>query len=132
MKFNKNFWIVLLIVFVLSMFIKPAVCPMILGSLAFYISTVSIIFLEGIQKKGIECIGNILEYQSDSDGDKTPLIEFTTLKGELIKEKPFVYGSTDLGKIKSYNSMIDQPVSILYDPDDPKNLLLPVTRTLII
>ena len=124
MTFIKNYWIAFVIVFGISMFIKPTLCVFMLGGLAFYFGVASIIFLKNIQKKGIECMGNILEYQSDNDGYKTPLIEFTTLRGELIKEQPFVYASTDLSKIRSYKSMINQPVSILYDPDNPKKFVL--------
>jgi hypothetical protein len=95
-----------------------------LGSLVVYLGIKAIVFLKKIQKKGIACTGRILEYQSDNDGHKTPFIEFTTLTGELIKEQPSVYATTDLSIIRSYKNMINQPVSVLYDPDDPKKFVL--------
>ena len=120
----KKYWIVIVIIFALSMFIKPALCFLILGSIISYICIEAVLFLKNIEKKGVECTGNIIEYQSDSDGHKTPLIEFTTMTGELIKEQPYVYASTDLSKIRTYKNLINQSVSILYDPDNPKKFVL--------
>ncbi len=46
------------------------------------------------------------------------------MTGEIIREKPFVYASTDISKIRSYSNSIDTSVPILYDPDDPKKFVL--------
>src|ERR1700722_11675215 len=108
MTFIKKYWIAIVIVFALSMLIKPALCFLIIGLLAIYVGIEAIIFQNSIREKGIMCTGNILEYQRDNYGYKTPLIEFTTLAGERIKEQPFVYSSTDLSKIRSYKNMINQ------------------------
>ena len=124
MNFIKKYWIVIVGIFGLSVFIKPALCFLILGLLLSYLGFEAIKFLKSITKKGIDCIGNIIEYQSDSDGHKTPLIEFTTMTGDLIREKPHIYASTDLSKIRSYKNLINQSVPILYDPDDPKKFIL--------
>ena len=120
----KKYWIAIVVAFGLCMFIKPALCPLILGTLISYMGFKAVIFLNKISKTGIEWTGNIVEYQSDSDGHKTPLIEFTTMTGDIIKEQPIVYASTDLSKIRSYSNFINQPVPILYDPDDPKKFVL--------
>lgn len=106
------------------MFIKPALCPLILGTIVSYMGFASVIFLKRITRTGISWTGNIVEYQSDNDGHKTPVIEFTTMTGDFVKEQPFVYASTDLSKIRTYKNSIDQPVPILYDPDDPKKFVL--------
>jgi hypothetical protein len=106
------------------MFIKPAFCFLILGTLISYLGFSAILFLKKVAKKGIGWTGNIIEYQSDSDGHKTPLIEFTTLSGDIIREKPFIYASTDLSKIRTYKNLIDESVPILYDPDEPKKFVL--------
>src|SRR3712207_3395557 len=124
MDLIKKYWIVIVATFGLCMFIKPALCFLILGALVSYIGFAAVIFLKKITRVGVDWTGNIIEYQSDSDGHKTPLIEFTTLTGDLIREKPFVYASTDLSKIRTYNKFIDQSVPILYDPDDPKRFVL--------
>ncbi len=84
----------------------------------------AIIFLKNIAKKGIKWTGNIIEHHSDSDGHKTPLIEFTTMTGELIREKPYVYASTDLSKIRTYKNSINHSVPILYDPERPEKFVL--------
>ena len=128
MNFIKKYSIIIVIIFGLSMFIKPALCFLILGSLVSYVGFEAIGFLRKIAKKGIDWTGNIIEYQSDSDGYKTPLIEFTTMAGDLVREKPFVYGSTDLSKLKTYKNSINQSVPILYDPDNPKRFVLTKDR----
>ena len=122
-QIRKN-WTIILIAFTFFMFIKPALCFFIVGSLAFYMGTIAIRFLKKIQDKGVECTGKILSFQSDDEGYKTPVLEFTTSEGELINEKPFAYASTDISKVRSYKNMIDKQVSILYDPDDPKKFVL--------
>jgi hypothetical protein len=124
MEIIKKYWIAIVVVFGLCMFIKPALCALIIGTLISYMGFAAVIFLKRISKTGIEWTGNIVEYKSDSDGHKTPLIEFTTMTGEYIKEQPIVYASTDLSKIRSYSNFINQPVPILYDPDDPKKFVL--------
>ena len=128
MKFNKTYSILFVIAFALSMFIKPALCFLLLGSLAFYMGIASIIYLKKIKEKGITSTGRILSYESDSDGYKTPIIEFTLPSGELVTEKPVIYGSTDLSKIRSYKKKINQEITIVCDPDDPKKFVLSEER----
>ena len=113
-----------MLTFGICLFIKPALSFLILGTLITYIVFDAIIFLKKVAKEGIAWTGNIIEYQSISDGHKTPIIEFTTMTGDLIREKPFVYTSTDLSKIRTYKNLIDHTVPILYDPDDPKKFVL--------
>ena len=113
-----------MVTFGICAFIKPALCFLILGTLISYFGFASVLFLMKIAKTGIEWKGNIIEYQTDNDGHKTPLIEFKTMAGEIIREKPFIYSSTDLSKIRTYKSFIDQSVPILYDKDDPKRFIL--------
>jgi hypothetical protein len=124
MDLIKKYWIAIVVAFGISMFIKPALCFLILGILISYAGFEAVIFLKKISKIGIDWTGNIIEYQSDNDGYKTPLIEFTTVTGDIIREKPVVYASTDLSKVKTYSNSINQTVSILYDPDDPKKFVL--------
>ena len=77
MELIKKFWIAIVVTFVICMFIKPALCFLILATLISYSGFASVVFLKKITKTGIDWTGNIIEYQSDSDGHKTPLIEFT-------------------------------------------------------
>lgn len=124
MDLIKKYWIAIVVTFGICMFIKPALCFLILGTIISYAGFASVTFLKKIKRSGIDWTGNIVEYQSDSDGHKTPLIEFTTMTGDIIREKPFVYDSTDLSKIRSYSKSINTSVPILYDPDDPKKFVL--------
>lgn len=124
MELIKKYWIAIVVTFGLCMFIKPALCFLILGTFISYMGFAAVIFLKKISKTGIDWTGNIIEYQADTDGHKTPLIEFTTMTGDIIREKPIVYASTDLSKIRTYSNFINQPVQILYDPDDPKKFVL--------
>jgi len=124
MNFIKKYWIAIVVTFGICMFIKPALCFLILGTLVSYVAFEALKFLSTIKKRGVEWTGNIIEYQSDSDGYKSPLIEFTTITGDVIREKPYVYASTDLSKIRTYNNSINQSVPILYDPDNPRKFVL--------
>ena len=124
MDFVKRYGKVIVLTFVLCMLIKPALCFLIIGTLGAYIGLDAVIFLKKITKTGIDWTGSIIEYQSDSDGHKTPTIEFKTITGDIVKEQPFIYTSTDLSKIRSFRKSIGQSVSILYDPDDPKKFIL--------
>ena len=124
MELIKKYWIAIVVTFGICLFVKPALCFLILGAIISYAGFASVAFLKKIKHSGVDWTGKIVEYQSDSDGHKTPLIEFTTMTGDFVKEKPFVYASTDLSKIRTYSKFIDQTVPILYDPDDPKKFVL--------
>ena len=124
MKNITKYWLYICISFIIAMFVKPILCALILGSLFFYIGIVTINFLRRISKSGIQSTGTILSYESDDEGYKTPIVEFTTLTGEKIAEKPSVYASSDLSKIRTYNNLINQNIIILYDPENPKQFVI--------
>ena len=124
MNFIKKYAVLIVIAFVICIFIKPALCFLILGSLVSCVGFATIIFLQKIKKRGTHWTGKIVEYQSDSDGYKIPLIEFTTITGEVVRAKPFVYASTDLSKFRTYSKFVDQTVPIVYDPDNPQRFVL--------
>lgn len=124
MRNIEKYWLYIFITFVIAMIIKPIFCGLILGSLFFYIGIMTILFLRKIHRSGVECTGTILSFESDNEGYKTPIVEFTTLTGEKILEKPFIYASSDLSKIRTYKDIINQSVIILYDPDNPKQFVL--------
>ena len=105
-------------------FIKPALCFLILGGVILYFAIASIRLQKKISIRGIECTGRILSFETDSDGDKTPLIEFTPIGGTMITAKPYIYTSTDFGKIRSYDHLIGSEVLVRYDPDDPRKFAL--------
>jgi len=44
--------------------------------------------------------------------------------GAIIEGQPYVYTSTDLSKIRSYKSLLDQSVAVLYDREDPKKFVI--------
>jgi hypothetical protein len=124
MNFIKKYWVVIFIVFFISMLIKPAFCFFIIGALLFYVSFDALVFLKEIQQKGIETSGRVLSFQTDRNGHKTPIVEFTPIGRRVITGKPFIYSSTDLSKLRSYKKNIDKDVLILYHPDDPKKFVL--------
>lgn len=89
MNFIKRYSIIIIILFVFCMFFKPMVCFFIVGSLVFSYGIESLLFLNYITKSGIESIGKIKSYESDDEGYKTPIIEFTTLEEQRISAKPY-------------------------------------------
>ena len=120
----KNYWKAIVIIFVLSMLIKPALCFLILGILFSLFGILSITFLVRIYKIGLCAKGKVTEFETDGDNDIMPVIEYTTLIGEIIKEKPYIYTSTDLSNILKNESSINQTIMIIYDPNDPKKFVL--------
>lgn len=124
MDYIKKYAVWITIAFGLAALIKPELCFLILGSLALYFGISTKKFLRAIKRNGIECAGTILEFTSDSDGYKTPSIEFTTNSGEHITGQPSFYTTSDLSKLRSYENLLYQPVSVMYDPNDPKKFIL--------
>lgn len=105
-------------------FINIAYGFLLLGLIVFFFSVEAYAFNEKIRKIGIERSGKIIEYESDHEGFKTPVIEFETKNHELIIAKPYFYASTDLSRIRTYKNDINKPVIILYDPENPKKFVL--------
>jgi Protein of unknown function (DUF3592) len=116
--------IVIAIAFFLALVIKPALCFLFFGSMGLYLGFKSVRFLTKLRRKGIECTGTILAYNSDEEGFKTPLVEFFPADGSKIASEPYIYASSDLSKFRSFKDKINQPVTIVYDPDDPKKFIL--------
>ncbi len=120
----KKYLIFILVLFVFFMFYDPIICFIILGVFFSAIGIYFLFFLKRIKERGIKSRGKILFFESDSEGYKTPIIEYTTNRGKVIKEKPFYYTSSDLSIIRSYRNKINEPISISYDPMEPKKFIL--------
>ncbi|HEX6172055.1 MAG TPA: DUF3592 domain-containing protein [Chitinophagaceae bacterium] len=71
---------------------------------------------EKIRKNGLPADGEIINFESDHDGGRLPIIKFKTLSGELIEKK---YDSTVRSKYK-----IGDTVQIIYDPSKPVNFVI--------
>ncbi len=123
-NYINKYWIIFVLLFIILAFIKPSICFLILGLVFLIFSIESYKFNKYIYLKGIKCSAKILTYESDYEGYKTPIVEFKIPSGEIISEKPYFYASTDLSKIRTYKNMINQPVSILYDPKNPKRFVI--------
>ena len=125
MKFIKRYWIAFIIVFAISMFLKPALCFIQLGTLFLYMSMKAILFLRKIERTGIESIGKIVSIEIHNNGHKVPVIEFTTPEGVIIKEKPIVYSTTDLQLISDlFKNYTGKEISISYDPENPNQFII--------
>ena len=121
---KKIYWILFFVAFAISMFTKPEFCFLLIGSLAFCLGVYAIVFIKRTREKGIACTGRILSYEIDSEGDKTPIVEFTPPGGVPVTGTPHVYAKTESDIIRSYKKQVDQKVVVLYDPDDPKKFIL--------
>jgi hypothetical protein len=124
MKLMVKYWIPIVIVFGICMLIKPVLCALILGSLFIVIAIEMIRTLKRLSDFGVAAIGKISSYEIDDEGYKTPVIEFIPFGGELIKNTPVIWGSSDLGKLRSYKSMLGTEVAIKYDPDEPSKFIV--------
>lgn len=124
MEFDKKYSLIILSLFIFFMFYKPIFCFLILGTLAFYHGFSRLMFLDYIEKNGIESIGKILSYESGEDGHKTPIVEFKTIEGDIVLKKPYCYVSTDLSMFKSYQDNINKNVTIIYSLKNPEKFVL--------
>ncbi|MFB9079629.1 DUF3592 domain-containing protein [Flavobacterium procerum] len=124
LNFDKKYWIILIVTFIFCMFFKPVLCFLILGTFALGYACYSLVFLNKINKNGIEIDGRILSYESDSEGYKTPVIEFQIAAGIIITGKPFLHTSTDLDKFRTYSGNINKTIKIIYSPDNPQRFIL--------
>jgi len=121
---NKITGISFIIVFIASMFIKPALCFIELGLLMSILCVSAILFIEKMYKTGIKCVGTIVSIRTDSEGYQTPLVEFTTISGQKIAKEPYVSASTNLNRFMSKKKQYGSEVSVLYDPEDPNKFIV--------
>lgn len=124
MGLNKNHAIIIFILFVFFIFYKPAVCFLIFGLLTLYYMIFSVLFLNKINKNGIESTGEIISYESDDEGYKIPVIQFETADGKNLIGKPYLFTSTDLDKFQSYKERIGKNIKITYDSENPEKFIL--------
>lgn len=112
------------ILFVICMFFKPVLCFLLLGIACTYYSIHTLLVLNKLNKNKIECFGKIVSYESDSEGFKTPLIEFETSDGKTFRGKPFIHSSSDLDKFKTYKENINKNIKIQYNFKEPENFII--------
>ena len=124
MKYLDKYWNYYVGIFVIFMFVKPALSFLLLGLMIFLKSLDYFIFLKNIKKNGAYTEGKIISYKADNDGHKQPYIQYKTKEGESFVEKPFYYASTDLSIFKTYNDKIDQKTAIIYDKNIPKRIAI--------
>jgi hypothetical protein len=124
MKLIAKYWIPIVIVFGICMFIKPPLCALILGTVAILTAIEMIRTLKRFSEFGLGAIGKITSFEIDDEGYKTPVIEFIPPGGELMKNTPMIWGSSDVGKLRSFKSMLDTEVAIKYDPDEPSRFIV--------
>lgn len=120
MKNLEQYWVIIVPIFILSLIIQPAICFLIFGLLISFISIKGILLMQRINKSGIQCVGEIVHYDTDNDGDKIPVVEFKTIEGQIITKKPTFFVSTDLGNLRTFNKRI----LIVYDSLDPEQFII--------
>ena len=132
MEYLKRYWPIFAIVFIMLVYIKPAVALLVLGPAFCYWSIRGIRTQRKIRNNGIECIGRILSFEADNDGLKVPVVEFTLTRGRVVSGKPHIYSFTDLRKVWPYDSLIGSEVLVIYDPDEPKKFVITSRKNHII
>jgi hypothetical protein len=124
MKFFQKYRKFFFAGYIILIFIKPAFFILLLGAIVLFYGAKAIYFLKKIEKKGIQCYGRIVSMETSEDGYKTPVVEFTTLKGDIITSKPSIHFSTDIELIMPIDNESVPVVLVLYDPDAPNNFML--------
>lgn len=101
---------------------NPFLVFVIMGLLGSYLCLEGYSTLKKIEESGIECDGKIVKFVKGRNS-KTPLVEFTTKSGELIREEPFVYASANVIQAYTMAEDIGKTVLIKYNPDHPKDFI---------
>lgn len=123
MKILDKYWNYYIIIFLIFIFIKPAISILILGLIIFFKGLDYILFIKSITKNGIKTTGEILIFKSDKDGYKLPLIKYKTNEGKIFEEVPYLYIATDLSFFKTYKNRIGQIENIIYDKKYPNKMI---------
>jgi len=105
-------------------YIRPSLCFLLLGLIFLYFGITTIFQLWKLYRSGVECNAKIVSYETDDEGYKTPVMEFNTADGKSITEKPWVYGSSDLSKIRTYSEKLNEPTKVIYNSDHPEEFVL--------
>lgn len=124
MRFIEKYWILFGIAYLAIGFINPSLCLLIIGIILLYFGITTINKLWRFQKRGVQCSATILSYEPDEERYKTPVVQFTTAEGTSVKDKPWVYVSSALSKIRIYSENPDQAVQVIYNPDHPEEFVL--------
>lgn len=123
MKNIEKYWPFLIVVYAISVFTKPAFCFLLLGFLFLFMGIKAIVFLNTMNKSGIEAKGKIVEFETDKQGDLTPLLEYINENGDLIRSKPTVQSSTNLDLLFAKFSLGDELV-IKYEKQKNENFII--------
>ncbi|MFY0603575.1 MAG: DUF3592 domain-containing protein [Flavobacteriaceae bacterium] len=99
-------------------------CFLLLGTAIVLIGIHTLNVVSLIKRNGINGKGEVLFYESDNEGYKTPIIKFTTKEGKIVERKPYFYVSSDLSKIRSYKKRINKIVPIRYNPKNPEEFII--------
>ncbi|WP_369012680.1 DUF3592 domain-containing protein [Flavobacterium anhuiense] len=123
-KYTPIFSAVFFFLSTFLMFYEIFYLLLLLGVLCLLISILALIFLNDIDKTGIEIFGRIVAYDSDEEGYKTPVIEFQSSDGKLYRGTPLIHASSDIDKFRSYQENINKKIKILYSADCPENFII--------
>lgn len=124
MRFIKKYPFLFITVFIVTVIFKPEVCFIELGVFLVFWALSSFIIFTRIKKNGVQCVGQIVELNVDSEGGKIPTVQFTTQSGQHIKAQPFIYTATDLSKLVSSEKHYEAGMPLKYDPDSPERFIL--------
>ena len=122
--FLKKYGLLFFIIFVFFAFYKPIICLLMFGVFALFYVISSILFLNKLNKNGIEIFGEIVSYESDDEGYKTPIIEFQTLEGKNFTGKPILFTSSNLDNFQPYKKDSNKTTKIIYNPEEPEEFIV--------
>jgi len=124
MKNLEKYGYFIFAVFVIFMFVKPAICFLILGFYMLYLGSEYKVIIDEIEQNGITTEGKIIKYSRDDEGYQIPIINFSTKKGEFIEKEPHYYFVTDFNKFKSFKNSIGESTIIKYNAKKPEQFVI--------
>jgi hypothetical protein len=124
MQFINRYMRAIALVFFALMFIKVMLCLVLLGILFLFLGITSLLFLRKMQSQGQKATGRILSASLPNTLLDTPTIEFTSIQGETIQAKPYLYTFSDLSGTWVYGELVNSEIPIAYDPSNPGKFIV--------
>ncbi len=114
---------VLYIPFIFFVFVNSPICFMIMGLILIYVALNTFFKLQDLKKFGINCDGTIVEYVTNKNGERTPIITFKTSEGLEISGKPFGTYSGFIGPLRFSNDPKSDHLAIRYNAKNPEQFI---------
>lgn len=130
MKGIKKFIVFLVFFMAFFMFYDFEIFFLFFGILMVCYGIINLIYVNYFVKNGVESVGEIVSYKLVADEFLTPIIEFNTLKGETIKQKPCFFADLDFFLFRALRNEKSKRITVIYNERNPEKFVIKTNRFL--